>query len=887
MLGELIRRSLMLFSRRERFDREMEEEMRLHRELRAREMEAAGASAEESHYAAQRKFGNTLRLREEIHQAWGWMWIDNLRQDLRYGLRTLHKSPVFTLVAILTLGLGIGATTAVFSVVDRILFRALPYAHADRIVSVGLVQSLETEEFTLGSFFFDWRDNQKPFAAFASQAAGSHACDLIGSNPVQLFCIRMQAGFLPMLGVRTVLGRNFLPEEDRPHGPPVALISYTLWSSRFNRDPKILNRLIDLGGKSVRIVGVLPKDFELPTLQPADVFLPLRLDEERQRNALPGVPMRTFARLKPGMTIARAKAEMEPLFLRTEQTIPKSFRKEFQKDFHLSIRSLRDRETEGVQLASWVLLGAVLAVLLIACANVASLTMARWAAREHELAVRSALGASRARLIRQSLTEALLLSLVGAAAGMALAAALLKVFVALAPTGIPFLSKAHLDLRIVAFTVLVSLACGVIFGLIPAFEKPRATMLAVRGIRSSRQAAARRGLVAAQIAIGMVLLCGAALLLRSFVSMEDQPLGIQTRGVLSASAALPDFRFPTGRKKMQFYLDTEAAVRQLPGVSAVAWTDSLPPGGWHDSRRFSDLAVAGRPRPEAGFGGTVVCRRVTPGFFRALDIPIFRGRGFSDADRNSKGRLAILSRLLAVRLFPGADPIGQRIQLGTPGASASWYTVVGVAEDVKNNGLNRPDEPEIYFLLRNIPADWTSGRAPLLIVNSVLAPKVLAPLVRSRIAQVDPTLPVKLETLNHYVSKLAGRPRFETALLGFFAFAGLTLAAIGLYGVMAFMTAQRAKEIGVRMAIGASRIDILQLILREGLRIAALGGLAGIIAALALTRVLRSLLFQVGPHDPVSFIAVAVLLAMVALAAILIPAGKAMRVDPARVLRDE
>lgn len=878
-LSESIKRFHILFSRGEGFDQEMEEEMRLHRDLRAREFELNGASAEEARYAAQRKFGNTLRLREEIHEAWGRTWIDNLGQDIRYGLRMLRKSPVFTLVVVMTLGLGIGATTAVFSVVDRILFRALPYAHADRIASVGVVQSLEREDFTLGGFFFDWRDNQKPFAAFASQGANPHACDLIESNPVQVFCMHMQAGFLPMLGVHPVLGRNFLPQEDRPNGPPVALISYALWRSRFDRDPGILNHLIDLDGNPVRIVGVLPENFELPTLQSADVFLPLALNEGHERNARPGAPMRTFARLKPGVTIAQARAEMEPLFVHTQTWMPPAIR----NDFHLSIRSLRDRETEGVQLASWVLLGAVFAVLLIACANVASLMMARAAAREHELAIRSALGASRARLIRQTLTEAFLLSLAGAAAGMAVAAGLLQIFVALAPTGIPFLSKAHLDLRIAVFTMLVSLVCGAVLGLLPALERPRAVALAARSVDYGKRTALRRSLVVGQIAISMVLLCGAALLLRSFIGMEDQPLGIQTRGVFSATFALPQFRFGTGQRRIQFYLRAEEAIRQLPGVSAVAWTDSLPPGGWHDSRRFSDLAVAGRPRPPAEVGGTVVYRSIGPSFFRALDIPIFQGRGFTEADRDSKERTAILSRLAAARLFPATNPIGQRIQIDPGGP---WYKVVGIADDVKNNGLTEPDDPEIYSLRRNFPEDW-SGRAPMLIVDSVLPPKALAPWIRSRIAQLDHTVPLKLETLNEYVSKLADRPRFESALLGFFAFIGLMLAVIGLYGVVAFMTMQRTKEIGVRMAVGASRLDILRLILHEGLLLVALGGAAGLIAALALTRVVRSLLFHVGPHDPASFIAVALLLAFVALTATLIPARAAMRVEPVAALRHE
>jgi predicted permease len=869
----------MLFSNREQLDREMEEEMRLHRELRAQEFEKNGAIAEEAHFAAQRKFGNTLRMREEIHQAWGWTWIDNLKQDLRYGLRTLRNSPVFTLVVVMTLALGTGATTAVFSFVDRILFRALPYARGDRIVSIGLVQSLEREEFTLGSFFFDWRDNQKPFSAFASQGAGAHACDLALPDPVQLACIPIQAGFLPMLGVRPVLGRNFLPEEDRPNGPPVALISYSLWLSKFNRDPEIINQLIKLGGKPLRVIGVLPENFELPTLQSADVFLPLALDEGKERNSRPGHPMRTFARLKPGITIAQARAEMEPLFFHTQQTLlPPAIR----KDFHLSIRSLRDRETEGVQLASWVLLGAAFAMLLIVCANVASLMMARAAAREHELVVRSALGASRSRLIRQTLTEALLLSLAGAAAGLIVAAGLLKIFTVLAPTGIPFMTRAHLDGRIAIFAMLVSLACGVVFGLLPALEKPRAMILAARGVTRAKHAAVRRSLVVAQISITMVLLSGAALLLRSFIDMESQRLGIQTRGVVSATIALPPSRFDTAQKKMQFYLQAEAATQQLPGVSAVAWADSLPPGGWHDSRRFSDFAVAGRPQPPDEVGGTVVWRRITPDFFRALEIPILRGRNFNGSDRSSQQRSVILSRLLASRLFHDKNPIGLHIQIG--GLS---YQVVGVAEDVKNNGLTEPDIPEIYVLLRNSPDDWTSGRTPILIVDSVLLPNIVVPWMRSRIAEIDPMVPVKIDTLKEQVSTLADRPRFETALLGFFALAGLVLAVIGIYGVVAFMTAQRTKEIGVRIAVGASRTDILRLVVQEGLRLAVIGGVVGLIAAFSLSHLLRSLLYQVGPYDPASFIGVALLLALVALAATLIPATAAIRIEPVSALRHE
>jgi predicted permease len=869
---------------------ELDEELRIHVEQSTEANIAAGMTAEEAHRQALIEFGGVERAREQCHQQRPGWWMGTVLQDARYALRGFRRNPVFTIAVIATLAVGIGATTAVFSVVDRILFRSLPYAHDDRIVSVGLVQSLERQEFTVGGFFFDWRDNQKPFEAFASQGTMLHACDLVEANPAQLNCIQAQAGFLPLLGISPVLGRNFLPDEDRPNGPRVALISYGLWRDHYNSDPGILNRTIDVDGSPARVVGVLPKGFELPTLQAPDVMLPLALNEGMERKSSPGSPMRTFALLRPGVSIAQAKAEMEPLFLRTRETvIPAQIR----KDFHLSIRSLRDRETKDVQLTAWILLGSVLAVLLIACANVASLMMARGEARERELAVRSALGASRGRLIRQTLTEAALLSLAGAAAGMVLAEGLLRAFVDLAPTGIPFLNKAGLDLRIALFTVLVSLVCGALFGLLPALQTPRAVALAARTAKSRKRTVLRRSLVVGQIAISMVLLSGAALLLRSFENMEEQSLGMETQGVLTARIALPGFRYDTGQKKMEFYLQAEAALRRLPGIRAVGFSDSLPPGGWNNDERFADLAAEGKPRPAQGTRGSVVSRGVTPDYFRALNIPIVRGRNFTEEDRKASEYRVVLSRLLAARMFAGEDPIGKRIQRNR---DDKWFTVVGVAENVKNGGLTQQDDPEIYFLRQSIAQDWggrapvgevMSGAAPLMIVDAALSPKAVAPWMRSQIAQLDATVPVEIETLSQSVSKLADRPRFETALLGFFAFCGLLMAVIGLYGVIAFVATQRTQEIGVRMALGATRVDILRLIAGEGVRLIVLGGVLGLSAALAGARLLKSLLFGVGPHDPATYAAVALLLALVALAATLIPARAAMKVEPVVALRYE
>ena len=867
--------------------RELDEELQFHVEQAAEANLGAGMTPTEARRQALIDFGGVERTREQCHEARPGWWLGTVAQDVRYALRGFRRKPVFTVAVIATLALGIGATTAVFSVVDRVLFRPLPYAHDDRLVSVGLVQSLERQEFMVGGFFFDWRDNQKPFEALASQDALPHACNLVEASPAQLSCVHAQAGFLPLLGISPVLGRNFLRDEDRPNGPRVALISYGLWLDHYNRDPAILNRTIDLDGVPARVIGVLPLGFELPTLQAADVMMPMALDEGLERKSSPGHPMRTFGRLRPGVSIAQAKAEMEPLFERTQAWIPQEIR----KDFHLSIRSLRDRETKDVQLTAWILLGAVLAVMLIACANVASLMMARGEAREREVAVRSALGASRGRLVRQTLTEAILLSFAGAAVGMALAEGLLRVFLALAPTGIPFLARAGLDLRIALFTVLLSLVCGVLFGLLPALQPPRA--LAARAAKTRKRTVLRRGLVVAQIAISMVLLSGAALLIKSFQNMEEQGLGIETQGVLTARIALPGFRYDTGQKKMEFYLKAEAALRRLPGIRAVAFSDSVPPGGWNGGERLAGFVAEGKPRLAQGTGGSVVIRGVTPDYFQALNIPIVRGRSFTEEDRNGSQYLVVLSRLLAARMFPGEDPVGKRIQRIRDGL---WFTVAGVAENVKNGGLTEQDDPEIYFLRRSVVQDWgerapvgevMSGAAPILIVDAALPPATIAPWVRSQIAELDPTVPVKIETLNEMVSKLADRPRFETALLGFFALCGLLMAVIGLYGVIAFVAAQRTQEIGVRMALGATRLDVLRLIAGEGVRLIVLGGVLGLGAALALAQLLKSLLFNMGPRDPASYAAVAFLLVLVALAATLIPARTAMKIEPVVALRYE
>ena len=861
---------------------ELDEEPRFHVEQAAEARTAAGVATVEARRQALIEFGGVERVREQCYQQRPGWWMGTVAQDVRYALRGFRRNLVFTIAVIATLAVGIGATTAVFSVVDRILFRPLPYAQGDRLVSVGLGQPLERQEFTLGGFFFEWRDNQKPFQSITYEMSYGD-CNLTETEPVHLHCISVAQNFVPTMGIPLQLGRNFTVEEDIPNGPRVAMITDGLWLRRFNRSPDAVNQQINVDGHLTRIVGVLPRDFEMPRLQPTDILQPAQVDIAAQHTVNSGIgyPMWAFARLKPGVSIAQAKAEMQPLFLHTQQWIPPELRKEFQ----LQVRSLRDRQMQDAYAAAWVLLGAVLVVLLIACANVASLFSARGAARQRELAVRSALGASRVRLVRQTLTEAFLLAFAGAAAGCLFSEILLRVFIAIAPTGVPFLTSARLDLRIVLFTVLVSFLCAALFGIVPALEKPRAIALAARQTKSGAHARLRRLLVAMQIGLSVVLLSGASLLVRSFWNLQRQNLGIETRNVITVHVPLNGERHPAGF--LDFYLRAEAALRRLPGVSAVGMTDSLPPIGGQ-GMRYSELRVVGRTPTPGGRGGTLAVRHVTPDYFRAFQIPIVNGAGFTDAERNSKDHFMILSRELAARMFPGEDPVGNHVEVAVFNpylAPGPIYTVVGVAANVKNAGLTGDDSPELYELATNQPDTWSLHH--FFVLDSSLPVSVVAPLIRSSVAQLDPTAPVEISTMTRTVSQLADRPRFETALLGFFALCGLLMAVIGLYGVISFVATQRTQEIGVRMALGATRVDILRLIMGEGVRLIALGGLLGLGAALAAAQLLKSLLFHVGARDPWTYAGVVGVLGMVALTATLIPARAAMKVEPVVALRYE
>jgi predicted permease len=639
-----------------------------------------------------------------------------------------------------------------------------------------------------------------------------------------------------------------------------------------------VGKTVSLDGTAVRIIGVLNKDFELPTLDTADVLLPEAIDRASQRGAIPGRVRWAFARLKPGVTIEQAGAAMQPLFQQMLATVPPQFRKEV----HLRLRPLRDRQVHDAKLAAWILLAAVVLVLTIACANVGSLLLARSAGRQREFSIRRALGASKARLLRQVTTESMVLALIGSAAGCLIAAVLVRIFQAFAPQGVPYLEKAHLDLRIVAFAVVASFLCGILFGVVPVLPKADVETTASRSAIGAPHGRARQLLVVAQIAVSLVLLAAASLLLRSLWNLQTQALGMSTGKLVTASLSLGELHYSKPEQQMAFFQLLEARLRKLPGANAVVVSDSLPPGGWHHDHIFAALRIEGKPLPAEGTGGTVAWRWVTPEYFPALTIPILRGRGFSEADRDSSDHFMIVSQSLARYMFPSEDPIGRRVQ---PGLEGPWYTIVGVAADVKNGGLTGADEPEYYRLRRNHPGDW--GRDASVTVATSIAPAALEPWIRSEVAALDPTVPVVTETMSQRVSKLADRPRFEAALLGLFATIGVLLAAMGIYGVIAFLVTQRTPEIGVRMAMGATRLDILQLMGMQGLRMITAGTLVGLLIAAVGSHALTTLLFGVRPDDPLSFACVCLLLALVAGLATWIPASRAMKVEPSQALRHE
>jgi predicted permease len=802
--------------------------------------------------------------------------------DLCFALRALARNPGLTAGAVLACALGVGSATAVFSVVDRILFRPLPYRDGAQLVSVGMMAPLDSTEFLLPQNYFDLRRNSPPFSGVTAFQAGTTACDLTESGAIRLRCMRIDANFFDVLGIAPVSGRAIANEENRRGDPPVALISHALWRDRYGSDPATPGRTMMLDGIPTRIVGVLPGNFETPTLAEADILLALQPDEARERPG--GRFLRVFARLKPGVTVEQAAAQLQPYFEQALLTVPPRFRKEIK----LAVRSVRDRQTAAVKPASLAMLGAVFAVLLIACANIANLLLARAAGRGREMAVRAALGASRFQLARLAVVESVVLAAAGGLAGIALAHALLRLAISIAPGALPRLAEASLDGRVLLFALAITTAAGVLTGLAPAWQTPSA-LGAARGVTSGGSRL-RAGLVAAQIAASMVLLTGAGLLLRSLWNLDNVRIGLEPEQVVTARFTLGRERYQKPEVQVSFFNELERRLAAIPGLEASAITDSLPPSGSMRSKPFSVITVEGRPPLPEGTGGMVGWRYVTEGYFKALGIPIVRGRGFTADDRMPNAYSVVLSETLARRLFPNEDPLGKQIlKVGN-----HWFTVVGVATDVKNGGLDRQTDPE-YYVVRKSAADATflsaepptGWRAATVVARTGLDARAIAALLKDAVQGVDSTVPVETGTMRGRLREVTASSRFQSILLSVFGLVGILLAAVGSFAVTAFLVTQRRREMGIRLALGATTAGIQWLAIRRVAGWAVLGVLFGLAGSYAAARWLRALLFGVEPMDPMTIAAAALLLTAVTCAAAWIPARRAAQVDPAEVLAPE
>ena len=857
------------------------DELRFHIEEKIRELTATGLSREEARQEALRQFGSLGAVRKECerigkHQqikAERQRYLADWWQDVQYALRMLRKNPGFTAVAILSLALGLGANTAIFSVVNAVLLRPLPYPQASRLYWVAISFPSFHGEMMTGPDYVDWSRQNHTFSGMAAYYKTS--CIVTGGGAAEnIHCGFATQNLLPVLRVGPALGRGFLPAEDKPGGPKVAILGYGLWQRRFGGDRGVAGKSITIDGQIRTVVGVMPRGFRFPEGALVDVLVPEQLDAAEQLLRQRMLIFHAVGRLKPGVSASEARADLDVLLSRTKKRFPMFYR----KDNQVRLEPLQEHEVRNVRLTLLVLLGAVGCLLLIACANVANLLLARGAARQREIAVRAAIGASRGRLVRQLLTEAALLGIIGGTAGLALAGIAIKAFVRFAPDSLPRVDRVSIDGHVLLFTFAISLITGLLFGLAPAIHAGRS------GLNESLKAGAGRGyitsglrlrggLVVAELALSLTILTGAALLIQSLSRLENVRLGFDPGHLLTTPISIDSHSAGTG-----FWRDVLNSVGRIPGVQSLGLAGGLPPTDWYMSQLFSR---SDRPPFERGHrGDSVVVRPVSAGYFRAMGIPLRQGRLFEENDRQGAPLVTIVNETLAHRYFANEKPIGMRI-LGE--TDHDWRTIVGVVADAKNRGLESGIEPEAYEPYSQIGAI----RSMSLIVRTPVKPDYLIPLVRDQIRAIDRNIPLTFQTMDGNLSALVSRPRFNTVLFSIFAALALLLAAIGTYGVLAYSVAQRTQEIGIRMALGASTSTVLRLVVGKALALTAAGIVTGLAAAYLLTRYLSSLLFEIKPDDPLTFAMVSLLLAAIALAASWIPARRAVRVDPAVALRSE
>jgi putative ABC transport system permease protein len=783
------------------------------------------------------------------------------------------RTPTFTLVALLALALGIGATTAIFSVVDTVLLKPLPYPQPDRLVSIGLT-GIGQDSLSIAPDYMDWRARNHVFESMGGYSWTDFTLTGAG-DPVRVECGRITQSLFHTLHIQPMLGRAFTRAEDQPDAPKVILLTYGTWQRRFGGSRDILEKSLMLDGVPYAVIGVLAPGFRFMEGH-VEAIVPLALNEPEQATRRAMLILPVIARLKNGVSVEQARAEIDGLLDQTRKQYPRFYRPEMK----ISMVPLQERRVANVRLALLALLGAVGCVLLIACANVANLLLSRSAARQREIAVRAALGAGSKRLIRQLLTESTLLGLAGGAVGLVLVAISLKSILHFAPA-IPRIEDVGIDPRVLAFTLLTSLAVSLTFGLTPALSAARvdlndALKLGTRGA-SQRHRGLRNLLVVGELALSLVLLTGAGLLIQTLWRLEHVNTGISAEHVLTTQIPFSSHQYtePAQRATMSKLLEN---VSTLPGVLSAALSDSLPPESYGVSIMFN---VEGRPQHHFNEPGyEVVERSITPGYFAVLGIPLHKGRGFTDHDTEKSLQVALVNEALVRRFFPGEDPIGKRVGGGEEG---NWKTIVGIVGDVKNQGLANPPRPEMYMPVQQPGMTVAST----IVVRAVGDPKTLIAAVRDQVRALDKNIPLTFTTMMEEISSQVSSQRFNSILLSTFAALALLLAAIGIYGVMSYLVTQRTQEIGIRMALGARRTHVLNLVVGHALRLTAAGVIVGVSLALALTRYLSTLLYGVTARDAWTFSSVALVLVGVALLASYIPALRATRVDPATALRCE
>ena len=805
------------------------------------------------------------------------MMSSTLLRDVRHAIRALRRTPGFTASAVLTFALGIGVNTAVFSVFNGVLLRPLPYPEADRLTMVWMDNRGENirEDITSYPNYRDWRDQGSSYGQLAAYT--SNAFTLTGADePERLSGAQATANFFDVMGVRPLLGRVFTEAHETPGRDAVALISHGLWQRRFGGAPNVLGRTIVLNGRSHEIIGVMPGTLGVPA--DAELWTPLA-PEPTLREARGSFWLPVIGRLKPGVPVEQAQAEMSGIAARLEQAYPGN------RGFGINVVPLHRHLVGDIERSLVVLLAAVGVVLLIACANLSNLLLGRTAARRKELAIRTALGALRGRLIRQIVTEAFVLATAGAVLGLLLAYWATGFFIAIGGDSIPRPEAIAIDARVLAFTLAISAACALLAALVPALQasRPGTADTLREGGREGGSIASRRtrsALVACEVALAFVLLAGAALLLRSLWSMQHVERGFSTDRIATVRLSLPTALYGAPADVRSFYLRLLERVRALPGVESAATGTGVLQPLVTNSNVFT---IEGKPLPPPGQRVEYPIEAVSTGYFETLGVTPLAGRTFTDQDRADAPGVVIINETLARQGWPGQDPLGRRMRGGGDNSRAPWLTVVGIVPDLRRADLRRQIRPEVYLTTLQL-----TPRSQMLLVRTTGDPAAIVPSIRREARALDPRLPLfAAGTLDRQVTATLASPRFRAVLLAAFAVIAVLLAAIGIYGVTAHAVGQRTHEVGIRMALGARRIDVLRLILAQHLRPALAGLGLGIAAALALSRSLRTLVYGIGVADPASYIAMAAGLLAVAAAACWIPARRATRIDPLSALRTQ